>query len=288
MTILEADRQLFSNLLTIYDKREASAITDLVMENITGWKKIDRIIHKQTTISPDAVASFKKYMDELLHHKPVQYVLHEAWFAGMKFYVDEHVLIPRPETEELTEWLISEIKMDSRQSNPLILDVGTGSGCIPISLKKKLPGATIISCDISKPALEVARLNARAQKADIDLREIDFLDPGSRASLPSVDYIISNPPYIPEKDKGTLEKNVGLYEPHLALFTEDGDPLVFYSAIAVFAKQKLSPKGKIFAELHEELSDEARQLFIKHGFDPVEIKKDMQGKNRMIKATMLL
>src|ERR1022692_1252362 len=176
MTIHNAQQQLLFQLYHIYDNREAAAIANLVMENITEWKKIDRVVNKNLPLSFQKMELLEKYTEELLSHKPIQYILHEAWFAGMRFYVDENVLIPRPETEELVDWMAAEISNEklgirnkevSDHQKPsihhppfTILDIGTGSGCIPIALKKKLPFAEIYSCDVSEEALNIAKTNA--------------------------------------------------------------------------------------------------------------------------------
>lgn len=304
MTIHEAQQQLLFKLYDIYDNREAAAITNLVMENITEWKKIDRVVNKEVPLSLPKIELLKKFTGELLSHKPVQYVLHEAWFEGMKFYVDEHVLIPRPETEELVDWVAAEIKNEqsairnkgvSDHPKPAItyypftiLDIGTGSGCIPIALKKKLPFAEIYSCDLSEEALNIAKRNANNNNTDIQFLHLDFLNEQQRSALPAFDIIVSNPPYVPIKDKPTMMRNVTEHEPHLALFVEDDEPLVFYKAISDFAKQHLLSNGKIFVEMHEDQSANVKKLFPSGAFNSVEIKKDMQGKERMLKATMLL
>jgi len=307
MTIHEAQQQLLFKLYDIYDNREAAAITNLVMDNITEWKKIDRVVNKNVPLSLPKIELLKKYSEALLLHKPVQYVLNEAWFAGMKFYVDENVLIPRPETEELVDWIAKEVggqqsgigKLAANSRDALtekkltvhpftILDIGTGSGCIPVALKKKLAAVDIYSCDISNDALNIARQNAIDNNADIHFLHLDFLNENQRAVLSSFDIIVSNPPYIPIKDKQSMMRNVTDYEPHLALFVEDNNPLVFYESIADFAREKLSVDGKIFVEVHEEQSSNVKKLFSSKGFTDIETKKDMQGKDRMIKATMLL
>jgi len=169
-----------------------------------------------------------------------------------------------------------------------ILDIGTGSGSIPIALKKKLPNIEIYSCDVSEAALNFARKNAVNNNTEIHFLRLDFLNEQQRASLPSFDIIVSNPPYIPIKDKQTMMRNVTDYEPHVALFVADDNPLIFYETIADFAKEKLSVDGKIFVEMHEEQSSNVKKLFSFKGFSQIEIKKDMQGKERMLKATMLL
>jgi len=287
---MEAKQQLLLSLSNIYDQTESATIVDLVLENITGLKKVDRIIDKNKKLSAEDINLLKKYTGELMDHKPIQYVLQEAWFCGLKFYVNEHVLIPRPETEELVQWLLDdfEISKSHNQDAQNILDIGTGSGCIAIALKKKLPLLEISACDISKDALDVARHNAQMHEVNINFLQVDFLDRNNWTSVPSTEYIVSNPPYIPLSDKKSMKQNVIAYEPHIALFVANDNSLIFYEAIADFSVEKLPGGGKIFAEIHEELSDDVKQLFWTKGLSSVEIKKDNQGKNRMVKATMLL
>jgi release factor glutamine methyltransferase len=227
----------------------------------------------------------QQYTEELLQHRPIQYVLQESWFCGLKFYVDEHVLIPRPETEELVEWVVSEAGGSGQTgTGGVILDVGTGSGCIAVALKRQLPSSDVYGCDVSGDALAIAQRNATTLGADLHLHRLDFLDSRQWESLPRVDYLVSNPPYIPIKDKETMAAHVVAFEPHGALFVEDNDPLVFYRALAEFAKGKLAPGGALFAEIHEDLAAAALDLFIAAGFQQVVLRKDLQGKDRMIKA----
>lgn len=276
MTIQEAGQQLIQQLATIYDSREAANIADRVLEHLTGWKKSERVINKEHELEPNKELLLKRYTQELLQHKPVQYVLHESWFCGIKLYVDENVLIPRPETEELVEWIVSEVKEGK------ILDIGTGSGCIAIALKKKLPRLDVAGCDVSEQALEVANKN---KYGNITLIQADILDSESWSSLPSPNVIVSNPPYIPLQDKNLMRDNVLQYEPHIALFVEDNDALIFYRAIAAFAKKNLLPGGAIYVEIHEELGGSVQEIFRANGFSRTEIRKDMQGKDRMVKAS---
>lgn len=302
MTLHEAQQQLQTALVELYDNREAANIADWVMEQMTGMRKIDRIMHKQSLLSPDRIDQLQAYTRELLAHKPVQYVLHEAWFCGMPFYVDENVLIPRPETEELVEWVAEagskkyEVgNTASQQSSYLvpptsylrILDIGTGSGCIPVSLKKKLPQAEVYACDVSEGALAVATRNAATHQTPVHFLQVDFLQANTWSTLPEVDIIVSNPPYIPYSDKSSMLQNVLAYEPHLALFVPNDDALVFYEAIARFAQQKLSNHGCIFVEIHEDLGKKTKELFEAKGFS-AEIKKDFQGKDRMVKANVIM
>jgi release factor glutamine methyltransferase len=246
-------------------------------------------MHKQSPLSPEGLTQLEQYTRELLTHKPVQYVLHEAWFCGMPFYVDEQVLIPRPETEELVEWVAENGRRQMADGSSLItlkiLDIGTGSGCIPVSLKKKLPQAEVYACDVSEGALTVAAKNAAAQQTDIHFLHADFLDIDTWTSLPAVDIIVSNPPYIPFHNKNSMLQNVLAYEPHLALFVPNDDALLFYDAIARFAQKQLLPGGCIFCEIHEDLGEPAKTLFESKGFT-AEVKKDFQGKDRMVKANL--
>jgi release factor glutamine methyltransferase len=288
----QAQKELLSQLSTLYEGREAAGITDWVMEHLSGWKKIDRILHRSEPLAPSTIDQLKKYTDELLDHRPVQYVLHESWFCGLKFYVDEQVLIPRPETEELVEWVAAEAQAAAAQTpagrqtpSRVILDVGTGSGCIAISLKKKLEAMDVYACDLSMGALNIAQHNADALAADIHLRPLDFLDSRGWEGLPRVHYLVSNPPYIPSKEKATMASHVVGFEPHLALFVEDADPLVFYKALSGFARQKLLPGGSIFVEIHEDLAAATLDLFKTAGFQQLILRKDMQGRDRMIKAS---
>lgn len=279
MTTQEAQQKTLQQLKTLYDEREAANITDWVMEYITGKKRIDRLLDKQAPLSTSAVTKLVEILPALATHKPIQYVLGEAWFAGMKFFVNEHVLIPRPETEELVNWVVLE-SQKLKVTNQKLLDIGTGSGCIPISIKKQLPGLSVSSVDVSKEALEVSRRNADTLQADITLLHFDFLNESDWQQLPVVDIIVSNPPYIKLSEQGSMAKNVLDFEPSLALFVPDEDALLFYRKIAVFAKTHLSKEGSIFLEINEALGKEITELYEGLGYT-IELRKDMQGKDRM-------
>ena len=284
MTINEAARHLLLQLKQTYDAREAGNIADWVMENLTGSKKSDRILQKELPLTEMLCNKLNRYINELNLHRPVQYVLEEAWFLGMKFYVNENVLIPRPETEELVQWIVDDNKNSGQVT---IFDIGTGSGCIPIALKKIMQLADVYSCDISEEALEVAKENAKVLGANVKFLTIDILDRPVWNKIPLINIIVSNPPYIPMKEKLSMNKNVVAHEPHQALFVEDSNPLAFYESIAALGNKKLLPSGKIFVEIHEGLAKETAEVFKSAGFAQVEIKTDMQGKQRMIKAALL-
>jgi release factor glutamine methyltransferase len=304
MTIHDAKQQLVFQLFHLYDEREATLIADWVMEKLTGWKKIDRVVNKTVALSAEQENLLDKYTRELLDYRPVQYVLQEAWFYGLRLYVDENVLIPRPETEELVDWIVQDTRYRIQDTglaasgilypasgighpeSVRVLDVGTGSGCIAIAIKHTLPISEVWACDTSDTALNVARLNADVLHAQIDFVPLDFLDITQQHQLPKVDIIVSNPPYVPLKDKAAMLPHVLQYEPHLALFVTDNDPLIFYNAIASFAKEHLHANGTVYVEIHELLGNEVVQLFRQHGFTEIVLKKDLQGRDRMVKAAL--
>jgi len=281
MTIREASSDISEQLKHIYDEGEAASITEWVIDHLTGTRKKDRINQKQQEFTSEQQSASEPIIKRLLQHEPVQYVLNESWFCGLKFYVDKNVLIPRPETEELVEWIITNCKFPLDKLK--ILDIGSGSGCIPIALKRKLRKAEVWSCDISEAALNVARKNAETLGTDVNFIRLDFLDASERNNLPSFDIIVSNPPYVPQKDKALLALNVSEYEPATSLFVPDNDPLIFYTAIADFGKTHLNDNGAIYIEISENHGKEVMQLFQSNGY-LTELKNDMQGKERMIKA----
>jgi release factor glutamine methyltransferase len=281
MDLQQAQRELAAGLSPLYDGREAALIADWVMEKLTGRKRIDRLVAQSEPLSTPALEQYEKYRGELLAHRPVQYVLQESWFCGMKFYVDERVLIPRPETEELVEWVAQTIT----SSGGALLDVGTGSGCIAIALRKQLPTLEVHACDVSRPALDVAQRNAAQLNTSIHFHHLDFLDDRRWTTLPPIRWLVSNPPYIPLNERTTMASHVTEAEPALALFVPDNDPLVFYRALGQFARQRLLPGGSIFVEIHEDLASDTLALFKAAGLQQVILQKDMQGKDRMIKAS---
>ncbi|MBC7889431.1 MAG: peptide chain release factor N(5)-glutamine methyltransferase [Ferruginibacter sp.] len=302
MTIKEIYRGYLEKLQLIYSKNEAAVITDWVFESIAGLQRADIIKNPGQIVVPSGLMQLDNCIEALLQHKPVQYVLGEAWFYKMKLMVNEQVLIPRPETEELVQLLLNDLQkgtgnQQSAKSNaglltgtkitnasgPLLaLDIGTGSGCIAIAIKKHLPDTIMYAIDISTEALSVAKENAISQQVDIRFLEIDFLDDAGWQHLPVFDVIISNPPYIPLNEKEKLDKNVADFEPPTALFVPDNTPLLFYEKIADFGKKHLKCYGKIYVEIHEDFAKETMQVF--EQFYTVEIKKDIPGKERMLIA----
>ncbi len=295
MNLRKADLHIKQELKALYDDGESKAITALVLEECTGLSKEELRTNKLAPLTTEQEERIATYVQRLKSHEPLQYVMQKTWFYGLELYVDKSVLIPRPETEELVDWIVNDVKTTGK--NPFqtkdaeadatkqlkILDVGTGSGCIALALKNAMPKAEVWGCDISEEALNVARRNGSALDVRVDFQGIDFLDEAQRRYLPTVDIIASNPPYIPLREKATMNPNVVEYEPHTALFVPNNDPLLFYKTILQFAKKRLYPDGVIYLEIHENLGKEVKSLFESEGF-VVEVKKDMQGKDRMVKA----
>jgi release factor glutamine methyltransferase len=283
MSLELAYQQLVSSLQTIYENREASTMANWVIEKLTGLNRVDRLINKHQSISDSNKLLLKKITEELLAHRPIQYVLGEAWFLKKSFFVNESVLIPRPETEELVDWIVTE---NAQMLGIRILDIGSGSGCIPITLKKQIPASEIISVDISTDAIAVATKNAIDLGASVRFLTMDFLNENNWNDLPQTDIIVSNPPYIKLTEKASMAQHVLDFEPSVALFVPDNDALIFYRAIAKFGKSHLSGNGTIYFEINEALGAETMALLDSNGYYCT-LKKDMQGKDRMIKAQLI-
>lgn len=273
---------LLDILKPLYDEGEANAIAHEIMEHITGFSRLQRLDKKDELLTTAQQAQLDTAIAELKAARPLQYITGTAWFMGMPFKVNEHVLIPRPETEELVQWIVNDYKTSVKKVS--LLDIGTGSGCIPISLKRLLPGATITSCDVSSDAIAVAKENARNLDADITIIKADFLDESQWTHFAQYDVIVSNPPYIPFSEKETLHANVLEHEPHLALFVPYNDALLFYRKIAGFGKTHLTGGGAIYCELHRDHAVATAVLFEQAGYSQVQMIKDMHGNNRMLKA----
>ncbi len=281
MTANELYRFYLKELQKIHPALEAATITALVFESFAGISRSDLIRDPEQLLDPELINLLENSLAELQLKKPVQYVTGEAWFCKMKLKVSPAVLIPRSETEELADAAISFLHGFKL---PKVLDIGTGSGCIPIAIKKTVPGAIVAAIDISQEALQVATENAIAEKTNIVFRQMDFLDESSWSELDLYDVIISNPPYIPVSEMAEMDKNITAYEPHTALFVANEQPLVFYEKIAGFGKAHLKENGRIMVEIHEHFSREVAALFNGNGYK-VMTKKDFFGKQRMVIAT---
>ncbi|GEO08621.1 peptide chain release factor N(5)-glutamine methyltransferase [Segetibacter aerophilus] len=284
MTIQLAYQQLLTQLYEVYETREAANIADMVIEHVTGQRKIDRILYKDIPVSQDQQVQIEKITSELLQDRPIQYVLGEAWFMEMRLRVNENVLIPRPETEELVEWILTDIKKTGNKEISLF-DIGTGSGCIPIAVRKKIPEVAVSAIDVSGDALQVAILNSIEQKVLVDFLHLDFLNEEEWNQLGKYNIIVSNPPYVKQSEQNSMRNNVLKFEPTIALFVPNEDALLFYKAIVKFAKAHLKTEGSVYVEINEALGKDVVNLFKGSGFTEVILKKDMQGKDRMVKAT---
>ncbi|MGJ8760537.1 MAG: peptide chain release factor N(5)-glutamine methyltransferase [Polaribacter sp.] len=275
-----------SELSTIYPKTEIDSFFFLLIEVKLNLQRIDTVLKPDFLIDESILSELKNIVKRLQKEEPIQYILGETEFYSLPFLVDENTLIPRPETEELVEWVINEIQeiRSKNQDNKLnILDVGTGTGCIPISLAKNLNNVSISAIDVSSEALKKAKQNAILNKVDITFLEIDIL---KAKELPKkYDFIISNPPYVRELEKIEINNNVLQNEPHLALFVDDENPLIFYKKIADLAKQDLTKNGLLFFEINQYLGKETVDMLHQKGFKNIELKKDFSGNDRMIKAT---
>lgn len=291
MTFHEAYNDLKNHLYFLYDHAESANIADMIMEKITGLSKSERFINGLFILEEEKQKQYDDYKQQLLTGKPVQQILHEAWFHHLPFYVNEHVLIPRPETDELVEWIAEEIKKKNNSPAQLkhlkLLDIGTGSGCIAVSLKNEFTHLSVHALDISEEALKVAKYNANAFGAMIEFSNNDILNKGIWKELPVFDYIVSNPPYIKKSEAKAMRDNVISFEPHTALFVEDEEPLLFYRTIIEFAQEHLQQFGSLFFEINETLADDVIALLDENKFDEIELRADMQGKDRMIKASFL-
>ena len=279
MTIGQIYDRMTDQLKVLYDDREAASVTGLVLESRLGIRRVDRILRKTELLEPEQEDLLLEDLRALLMGEPVQYVLGEAWFDGLLLRVNRHVLIPRPETEELVHWVA-----ESGLSAPAILDIGTGSGCIPLALQKRLPEAMITGLDISSEALVLAKENANRQRLPVRFLKADILDETTWTGLARYNLVVSNPPYIAQREKKDMHDRVLDYEPHLALFVPDEDPLLFYRQIARFANTHLYPGGALYLEINEALGAETVHLLEQEGFKQIVLKKDLQGKDRMIRA----
>jgi release factor glutamine methyltransferase len=264
-----------------YPAREIQAFTELIFEHLQGFTKTDILLNKDTKLSNSVIFQIKEIINQLLFHKPIQYILGEAWFYGNKLKVTPDVLIPRQETEELVKWIIDDTK-----TIPVSLaDIGTGSGCIAIALALNLPLSRVTASDISEKAIEMAYLNARNAGAEVHFIVEDIFKPDVLKSK-KFDILVSNPPYVTDSEKRLIDNNVLHFEPFQALFVPDIHALKYYEAIASLAGEILNPGGKLFFEINENRAGQIEELLIRLMYSEIELKKDINGKFRMARATM--
>ena len=281
MRLNDIKQALKKQLADQYESVELGPILSILIEHVTGWDQVQQVIHKDNTISATQRLAFETAATALLAGRPIQYITGTTWFMGEPYNVNEQVLIPRPETEELVDWVIEYAAIKGKALR--ILDIGTGSGCIAIALKKALPDAIVSAIDISTGAIKIAAANAAALKADIEWIALDILN---TAFLPDqYDVIVSNPPYIPMQEMKNMELQVTDHEPNIALFVPDKDPLMFYRTIARLAKLHLSTNGQLFFEIHYDQGDAMITLLDEMHFH-AELRTDMFGKDRMVRASL--
>jgi release factor glutamine methyltransferase len=273
-------------LSSLYEEQEIDSFFYIILEKLHGLKRIDLALNPQKVMDGAHLKQWKNIVSELKKQRPVQYILGETAFYGLSFLVNENTLIPRPETEELVELIIKSFESSVSGSGLKILDIGTGSGCIAISLAKHLPTSEVFAIDVSEKALATAKKNAELNKVAIDFISTNILDIVTLSAVAGLDkqfdIIVSNPPYVRNLEKDEIKPNVLEYEPHLALFVDDIDPLVFYRKIAELAIKNLNPNGKLYFEINQYLGKETINLLEDFGFRNVELKKDIYGNDRMI------
>ena len=271
------------SLVRLYGTNEIEAITLMVINEITNLSKAQIKAFPEKEIATADNGKLNNILQRLQTGEPIQYILGHTEFYGLPFNVNPSVLIPRPETEELVEWVLNTVGT-SQLTTSNILDIGTGSGCIAISLKKNLPRATVSAIDISTKALEKAKQNADLNNVKIDFIHADILNIKSEIEIPKSDIIVSNPPYVTQHDKTQMHTNVTDFEPHTALFVPEDDPLLFYNAIADYALNNLSTNGLLFFEINENLGKQTVELLNSKHFKNIELRKDMSGRDRMIRT----
>lgn len=270
----------------IFPKTEIDTFFFLLIEEYLGLQRIDFTLQPTLEIPSEKYNLLNTALARLEKEEPIQYILGKTEFYGYSFKVNENTLIPRPETEELVEWILNKVKelgLENNKQQLSILDIGTGTGCIPISLKKELPGAKVSAIDVSEEALKVAKENALLNKAEVTFILQDILQTESLSEQYNV--IVSNPPYVRELEKVEIKNNVLENEPHSALFVDDDNPLIFYKKIADLAIKSLTKNGLLFFEINQYLGKETVDMLKRKGFTKVELRKDLFGNNRMIKAT---
>ena len=285
MKLKDIQNKFHEVLDAIYGKEEVNSFFFMLVDFYYKISRLQLAMEPDLKIeTPDAILNA---LEALKREQPIQYILGETEFYGLPFKVNEHVLIPRPETEELVEWIISEFRIQNSEFR--VLDIGTGSGCIAISLAKNLPNAKVYALDVSKEALKIAKQNAELNHVEVEFIEADILtcrDTELVSASHKFDIIVSNPPYIRTEEKLQMKNNVLNNEPHLALFVNDENPLLFYEAISSFATHKLNPNSMLFFEINEYLGNDMIRLLKEKQFKNIELKQDIFKKDRMIKGEL--
>ena len=281
MTLSEFRSTLKETLHDVYSKNELDQLAKSLLMSRLKLDSTAYLLASESILSEEVLAQLRSDVHRLALHEPLQYVLGSTSFYGLEIQCSPAALIPRPETEELVDWVLSEVQVTSCS----VIDLGTGTACIPLAIKAQRPLWHVSAIDVSQDALALARSNALSLNLDVHVEAADLLkDFSDLVFKDTFDVVVSNPPYIPHTDATSMLPNVLNHEPHIALFVPDSDPLLFYRRIVAFCEQYLNIDGSVFVEIHEELSEETMQLFHKAGFANIELRKDLQGKSRMIKA----
>lgn len=286
MKIKELHIKFHNELDAIYGENEVQSFFYMLSEFHLNFKRIDITLQPDFKLNPEVLEHFLNAIRRLKTYEPIQYIIGETEFYGLPFKVNFHTLIPRPETEELVELVINNVKLYASEKPITILDIGTGTGCIAISLAKHIANAKVYAVDLSDDALKVAKENAVLNAVNVEFLKADILNWQSESRLQELkfDIIVSNPPYVRHLEKAEMKANVLQHEPHLALFVDDANPLQFYEAITQFASQKLQPNGQLYFEINQYLGDEMRQLLELYHFKNIELLTDIFGNHRMMKA----
>jgi release factor glutamine methyltransferase len=278
--IREISNIIIDSISKIYPKYECESIAQIILSQF-NISKLDVVVNSSKTLEEKDIDTINNQIIRLKNNEPIQYILGYTYFYDLRFDVNQQVLIPRPETEELVDWIVKTYKS---KKNINILDIGTGTACIPISLAKNIFDADVSSIDISSKAIETAKINAKRNNVEINFINADILCWQNISELKYYDLIVSNPPYVMESEKIEMQKNVLEYEPEIALFVNDNNPLIFYKTIVELAKNKLKNSGYLFFEINEAFGNEIYNLMKENNFTEIELRKDLQNKNRMIKG----
>ena len=279
MTVNDYKKRFLNQLPAFYDETERLNLFYMAMEFVLNYNKVDVVLNGNESVLVENQQKIDEVFNRLQNNEPIQYITQQANFFGYDFKVSPATLIPRPETEELVDWVLTEMKKQP-QKNWRVLDIGTGTGCIPITIKKEFPFAKVFAIDISVDALKIAQENAINLKADVTFIQQDILQ---TEQLDAYDIIISNPPYVRNLEKAEINENVLQHEPHLALFVDDNDPLIFYRKITQLAQKSLNENGMLFFEINQYLGIEMQEMVSEY-FKSIELKKDFIQNDRMMKA----
>ena len=284
MTIKHYRDYFIQELTPLYEVGEAESFFYLILEAKHQLQRVDLALQPDLAFSESELKIWSSILEQLKKEIPIQYILGVTHFYGLEFEVNSAVLIPRPETEELVDWIVQKSKIKNQKSKLKILDIGTGSGCIAIALAKNLPNAQVFALDVSEQALATAKTNAELNQVTIQFLHQSILETENLCQ--QFDVIVSNPPYVRELEKQEIKKNVLDNEPHLALFVEDNDALIFYRKIAQLAQKNLNPQGQLYFEINQYLGQEMLDLLREMGFKNSELRQDIYGNDRMIQCTI--